>query len=113
MQVGDLLDSKSYGLGLRKNSAWHEKISNGIIFLQETGRIHQFYEKWWKQIDAVNCESPKTSDDDNKAMNFSSVAGIFLVLAIGIGLSCIVGCIEYIWKVKRNPKNKASERIPN
>ena len=46
MQVGDLLDSKSYGLGLKKFSPWREKISNGIIFLQETGKIHTFYDKW-------------------------------------------------------------------
>jgi ABC-type amino acid transport substrate-binding protein len=48
MQVGDLLDTKSYGLGLKKNSIWRERISNGIIFLQENGNIPRYYDKWWK-----------------------------------------------------------------
>jgi ionotropic glutamate receptor len=50
MQIGGLLDSKSYGLGLQKDSQWTEPISDAILLLVEKGRIHQMYEKWWKQI---------------------------------------------------------------
>ena len=109
MQVGDLLDAKSYGLGLQKNSIWRERISNGIIYLQESGQIPQYYEKWWKQIDATNCESSTKRDgEETEAMNFSSVSGIFLVLGIGLIIACLIAFVEYNWKVKRKPKNKVN-----
>ena len=104
MSVGDLLDTKSYGLGLKRNSIWRERISNGIIFLQENGNIPRYYEKWWKQIDATNCQEPK--GDETKAMDFSNFSGIFLVLIIGLLIACLIALIEYKWKVTRKPEDK-------
>lgn len=106
MQVGDLLDSKSYGLGLRKGSLFTDEISNAILLLQEKGKIQQMYDKWWKQIGAVNCETKKNEQGD--AMTFSNVGGIFVVLVFGMCISCIVAIIEYIWKTKKNPENKVN-----
>ena len=106
MQVGDLLDTKSYGLGLRKGFPIREEISNAILLLQEKGKIYQLYDKWWKQIGGANCENAKKSDQDGAAMTFSNVRGIFLVLFIGILISCFVSVVEYIWTIKKYPHVK-------
>ena len=104
MQVGDLLDTKSYGLGLRKGLPIREEISNAILLLQEKGKIIQLYDKWWKQIGGANCENSKKSDQESTAMTFSNVGGIFFVLLIGIVISCFFSVIEYIWTIKKNPQ---------
>lgn len=97
IQVGDLLDSKSYGLGLRKDLEWNEEISNAIIMLQEKGVIHKIYEKWWKLIGSLNCNQAK-SESDASPMKFENIRGIFYVLGVGLIISCFVFVVENLWK---------------
>jgi hypothetical protein len=97
IQIGDLLDSKSYGLGLAKNSEWTEEISRAILLLQESGKIRQIYDKWWKQVDDVkNCDD-LDKNNYNEAMHFQNIRGIFFILACGISISFLVAAIEYIY----------------
>lgn len=108
IQVGDLLDSKSYGLGLRNDLEWNEEISNAIIMLQETGIIHKIYEKWWKSMGSLNCHQTK-NESDTSPMKFQNIRGIFLVLGIGLVISCFVFLMEKIWKkIKSMPKKKST-----
>lgn len=111
IQIGDLFDSKSYGLGLRNDLEWNEEISNGIIMLQEKGIIQKIYEKWWKSIGSVNCHQTK-SEPDTSPMKFQNIRGIFLVLGIGLVISCLVFMMEKIWKkIKYVPKNKSNNKL--
>ncbi|RNA18160.1 Glutamate receptor kainate 2 [Brachionus plicatilis] len=87
IQVGDLLDSKSYGLGLRKDLEWNEEISNAVIMLQERGVIQKIHEKWWKLIGSLNCHQTK-SESNASPMKFQNIRGIFLVLGVGLAISC-------------------------
>jgi hypothetical protein len=41
-------------------------------------------------------------------MQFESVGGIFVVLIAGVFISCIVSCIEFVWKTKKHPKEKVN-----
>ena len=65
------------------------------------GKIHHLYDKWWKQIGAVNCEAK--SSDEGESMNIENVGGIFFFLIFGIVISVLVGIIEYMWKIKKAP----------
>jgi ionotropic glutamate receptor len=102
MQVGGLLDSKGYGFGLQKNSKWTETISSAILKLQENGKILQLYNKWWKQIGAINCEEIMKPSDKGSSMDFSNVVGIFAILASGLLMSSVVTVIEVVWKRQKN-----------
>lgn len=66
-QVGDPLDDKNYGIGMRKGiSCWfiimaqkiqyfsigfkfHSQLSEGVLQLQEKGILATLYKKWWKE----------------------------------------------------------------
>lgn len=109
MQIGDLLDSKGYGFGLQLNSRWTDSISSAILKLQEEGKVAQLYTKWWTQIDAINCEAVAKSENTDTSMQFSSLAGIFVLLASGLAVACIVCIIENIWKSVKNPKVRFSK----
>ena len=62
------------------------------------------YSKWWNK---VNIDDVKKCDivDDNKKdsaneLSFANVGGVFVVLAIGLGLSFVAAFLEFIWKAK-------------
>ena len=55
-KVGGELDSKSYGIGMRKGSPYKEELSQAILQLQENGVLHKLKNKWWKQKGAKNCK---------------------------------------------------------
>lgn len=107
-QVGDLLDSKGYGFGLRKNSIWTENISTAILMLQEKGKIHQLYNKWWKQAGFKNCEDSGKSSDKGSSLSFSNVAGVFAVLLAGVTISCFITALEFLWKSEKDPNIKVN-----
>ena len=48
-QVGGLLDSKSYGVALARNSRLRAPVSSAIIRLQESGEIGKLKSKWWRE----------------------------------------------------------------
>ncbi|KAG0715855.1 Glutamate receptor ionotropic, kainate 2 [Chionoecetes opilio] len=48
MQIGGLLDSKSYGVALPPGSPYTDKISSAILRMKENGTLHRLKDKWWK-----------------------------------------------------------------
>ena len=65
-KVGGELDSKSYGIGMRKNYPYKEQINNAILKLQENGFMHKLKTKWWKQKGAKNCKVRKLESTASK-----------------------------------------------
>ena len=55
-KVGGELDSKSYGIGMRKNSPYKAEINQAVLKLQENGVLHKLKNKWWRQKGAKNCK---------------------------------------------------------
>jgi hypothetical protein len=103
IQVGDLLDSKSYGLGLTKNSEWTAEISKTILLLQEKGVVRHLYEKWWKQSGYVkNCDELEQGKSPlAQPMQFQSVRGVFFILVVGMSLAVLCALVENLvfkWK---------------
>lgn len=68
-QVGDVLDDKNYGIGMRRGKCFHRKLcinssnnffisldfkyqaqmSEGMLRLQESGMLAELKKKWWKE----------------------------------------------------------------
>lgn len=42
----------------------------------------------------------KQRNDDDASLTLAEVAGIFLVLGVGIGVTCIWGITEFLWNVR-------------
>ena len=97
VQVGDLLDTKSYGIGLQKGSKWTKEVSRAILLLQENAKIRNIYDKWWKQTENVkNCDNIKNKAYD-LTMKFENIRGIFFILFIGLFISVVFFLAEIFY----------------
>jgi len=100
-QIGGLLDSKGYGVGLPPNSPYRTPITSAILQLQEGGKLHLLKEKWWKRMRGGGQCEEKVEGGAN-ALGLENVGGIFLVLLVGLCLSCLIACCEYSWHRRKN-----------
>lgn len=108
-QIGGLLDSKGYGIGLPPNSPYRTPITNAILKLQEGGKLHLLKEKWWKVMrGGGKCEV--NPEGGAAALELENVGGIFLVLVLGLGISCLIAVLELIWNRSRR-RNRNMEEI--
>ncbi|XP_048512589.1 glutamate receptor ionotropic, kainate 2-like [Athalia rosae] len=100
MMLGSLLDSKGYGIAMKKFSPYRSALSATILTLQETGVLKDLESKWWTQKrGGGRCAEKKGGTSDAKALGTDNVGGVFLVLIIGIVLSCVFSAWELLWEV--------------
>uniref|UniRef100_A0A0K2U860 Glutamate receptor, ionotropic kainate 2like [Nasonia vitripennis] n=1 Tax=Lepeophtheirus salmonis TaxID=72036 RepID=A0A0K2U860_LEPSM len=103
-QIGDLIDSKGYGIATPKGSKWRDKISQAILFLQEKGVIQMYYNKWWRNksqstSSSTHCSTKPRVVDSVKAnaLGIVNIGGIFVVLLCGLAVAVIVAIMEFCW----------------
>ena len=103
-QVGGLLDNKGYGIALRKYSPIRQALSRGILKLQEQGKLHTLYERWWKQKrGGGSCQTSGGSGAE--PMSLDNVGGVFVVLVVGGVFSFFVALFEFVYKHKQAAPN--------
>jgi len=98
-QLGGLLDSKSYGIALPKDSPYTSAMSAGVLRLQESGILHEIKKKWWKEQRTGECD--KDTASNNAQLNLASLGGVFIVLIGGMVLSIIIAIFEFTWKRRK------------
>lgn len=47
-QIGDLIDTRNYAIGMRKGYKYYHALSEGVLILQEKGVLEKLHIKWWK-----------------------------------------------------------------
>ncbi|XP_045449718.1 glutamate receptor ionotropic, kainate 2-like [Melitaea cinxia] len=107
-QVGGLLDSKGYGIAMKKNSPYRQPMSESILQLQEQGKITRMKDKWWKEKRGGGaCADDDASSGDAQPLVLANVGGVFIVLAAGSGLAVVCAFIEMIvdvWMISHRVK---------
>lgn len=99
-QVGGLLDSKGYGIAMKKNSPFRQPMSESILQLQEQGKITRMKDKWWKEKRGGGaCADDDASSGDAQPLVLANVGGVFIVLVAGSGLAVICAFVEMIINV--------------
>ncbi|XP_063995701.1 glutamate receptor ionotropic, kainate 2-like [Diachasmimorpha longicaudata] len=98
-KVGDLLDSKGYGIALPPNSPYRTQFSEAILKLQERGVLRQLKEKWWLQ-GSKNCTANQPEPSSGE-LTMAHVGGVFLVLVFGLIFAFFFAIIECIWNVRK------------
>ncbi|XP_015112728.1 glutamate receptor ionotropic, kainate 2 [Diachasma alloeum] len=99
IKVGDLLDSKGYGIALPPNSPYRTQFSEAILKLQERGVLRQLKEKWWLQ-GSKQCTANKPEPSSGE-LTMAHVGGVFLVLVFGLVLAFVFAVLECIWNVRK------------
>lgn len=101
MQIGGLLDSKSYGIALPQGSPYTGQISSAILHMKEKGTLHNLKEKWWKAPEG-SCQVVEKKDAASAAeLGLKNVGGVFVVMVGGIMLAVLVACCEFMWKARK------------
>lgn len=99
-QIGRLLDSKSFGIAMPMNSPYRSAINRAVLKLQESGELGDLKKKWWKEKrKEPSCEA-ESEEEDSLKLDLRNVGGIFIVLAIGIGFSCLFAVMEFLWNCR-------------
>ncbi|XP_037079302.1 LOW QUALITY PROTEIN: glutamate receptor ionotropic, kainate 2-like [Pollicipes pollicipes] len=103
VQVGGLLDTKSYGIALPPGSPYTSTISNAILILQENGTLHALKTKWWKEMKGGGAckRNAKKSSAAASELGLDQVGGVFVVLLAGMAAACCIAICEFIWKSRQ------------
>lgn len=68
--------------------------------MQSETIITELKDKWWKN-GTISCQST----EGNQGLSMDAVGGIFIVMAIGCGVSFLILLVEVIWTKYKNIKN--------
>ncbi|GAB6031583.1 hypothetical protein CHUAL_009348 [Chamberlinius hualienensis] len=92
--VGDEFSRRPVGLAVSKSSDLKEKLSIGILKMQNARTLEILKEKWWQNNPyQVHCEE----DQYTEGISLRNIGGIFVVIVAGIGLSWIILLLEFLW----------------
>ncbi|XP_031766616.2 glutamate receptor ionotropic, kainate 5-like isoform X2 [Galleria mellonella] len=102
--VGSLLDSKGYGIAMKKNSPYRHQLNLALLNLQEAGVLREMKHKWWNEKHgggACNVGDDPSSEE----LKMTNFLGLFVILVVGSALGIIVSCCDLIWAAWRHPRD--------
>ncbi|AWO99029.1 putative glutamate receptor ionotropic kainate 4-like [Scophthalmus maximus] len=102
-QIGGLLDTKGYGIGMPLGSVYRDEFDLAILKLQEDNRLEILKRKWW---DGGKC--PKEEDHRAKGLGMENIGGIFVVLVCGLLVAIFMAVLEFVWMLRQAPGNEQS-----
>ncbi|KAJ0000045.1 hypothetical protein NQD34_011887 [Periophthalmus magnuspinnatus] len=96
-QIGGLLDTKGYGIGMPLGSPFRDEITLAILQLQENNRLEILKRRWWE-----GGQCPKEEDHRSKGLGMENIGGIFVVLICGLIIAVFVAIMEFVWSTRRS-----------
>nr|XP_022327935.1 glutamate receptor ionotropic, kainate 3-like isoform X2 [Crassostrea virginica] len=109
MEIGSPFDLKGYGMAAQKNSPFTEKLSLGILKLNDNGVLYKLEGKWFG---IPTCPDPRSSAKSQE-IKMGVASGMFYVLAGGVVLACIVFVIEWVHHRRFKDKTTANKHEQN
>ncbi|CAB3226816.1 unnamed protein product [Arctia plantaginis] len=104
LQVGGLLDSKSYGIGMKKKSPYKRFIDDALLQLKEHGEIDKMKTIWWNEKRGGG-KCGENRDEEQKQLGMKNMLGAFVVLGAGCGIGLVISILDMLWGVfKRSVK---------
>uniref|UniRef100_A0A8C3HKE4 Glutamate receptor n=1 Tax=Chrysemys picta bellii TaxID=8478 RepID=A0A8C3HKE4_CHRPI len=102
-QVGGLLDTKGYGIGMPVGSIFRDEFDLAILQLQENNRLEILKRKWWE-----GGKCPKEEDHRAKGLGMENIGGIFVVLICGLIVAIFMAMLEFLWSVRHSEQTEVS-----
>ncbi|KAL0994606.1 hypothetical protein UPYG_G00124760 [Umbra pygmaea] len=91
-QIGGLLNTKGYGIGMPLGSVYRDDINMAILKLQEDNKLEILKRKWWWEDKCSKQEASHTH-----GLGMENIGGLFLVLLSGLLLAVFMAGLEYTW----------------
>ncbi|XP_055383679.1 glutamate receptor ionotropic, kainate 2-like [Condylostylus longicornis] len=102
-QIGSLLDEKGYGIAMKKNSPYRDKLNHALLELQESGVISKMKNKWWKEVGTSGC-SAKKEQSEAAELDMDNLGGVYFVLSIGSIIALFYGLVDWTVAVFRQSR---------
>ncbi|XP_074833314.1 glutamate receptor ionotropic, kainate 4 [Carettochelys insculpta] len=102
-QVGGLLDTKGYGIGMPVGSIFRDEFDLAILQLQENNRLEILKRKWWE-----GGKCPKEEDHRAKGLGMENIGGIFVVLICGLVVAIFMAMLEFLWSLRHSEHTEVS-----
>ncbi|XP_038609528.1 LOW QUALITY PROTEIN: glutamate receptor ionotropic, kainate 4 [Tachyglossus aculeatus] len=102
-QVGGLLDTKGYGIGMPVGSFFRDEFDLAILQLQENNRLEILKRKWWE-----GGKCPKEEDHRAKGLGMENIGGIFVVLICGLIVAIFMAMLEFLWTLRHSDAAEVS-----
>ena len=67
--------------------------------------------RWWSGGQCENFKDTKTSG--TKELDLQNIGGVFIVLAVGVGIALVVCLLEVLYKKLKRRKNKVCDVTQN
>ncbi|XP_014297240.1 glutamate receptor ionotropic, kainate 2 isoform X2 [Microplitis demolitor] len=98
-QIGGQLDNKGYGIAMRKNFPYRNKLNTAVLQMQESGILSELKKKWWNEKRGGGSCSSESAGSAVKELTLDNVGGVFLVLVVGVSLTLVMSALEMITDV--------------
>ncbi|CAB1316676.1 unnamed protein product, partial [Coregonus sp. 'balchen'] len=102
-QIGGLLDTKGYGIGMPLGSVYRDEIDLAVLKLQEDNRLEILKRKWWQ---GDKCS--KEEDHRAQGLGMENIGGVFVVLLSGLLLAVFMAGLEFAWVQQHSPRSEFS-----
>ncbi|XP_022124667.2 glutamate receptor ionotropic, kainate 2 [Pieris rapae] len=102
--VGEQLDSKGYGIAMKKNSPYRHSLNLALLNLQESGVLREMKYRWWNEKHGGGACQPN-DDPSNEELSMRNFLGLFLVLVVGCFLGIVVSCCDLAWTAWQHPRD--------
>ena len=100
--IGKLFGKIGYGVGLPKDSPYTQKLSQAILELRHSGFLDNLEMKWLHSHG--ECKQQHVGLDAGTQMGLADMAGVFIIVWVGVGISFIVLLIEWLVASYRTTK---------
>ena len=96
LQVGGLLDSKAYGIAMKKGSYMKKIIDNAILQMQESGVLQTLHHRWWRSTKPSGHQYERKTPIECQALSLvgyaAGLSGVLLLLCACIEL------LSFFWQ---------------
>ena len=108
MTAGELFGRSGYGIGLRKGSHWADRVTLRTLEFHESGYMEELDNKWILKTPKDDCD---TSDKAPATLGLKNMAGVFILVAAGVGIGIALIIVEIIYKKHQIRKQRRFELV--
>ncbi|KAL3863831.1 hypothetical protein ACJMK2_005559 [Sinanodonta woodiana] len=108
-EVGEEFSRKPFAFFVQEGSSLRTQLSNAILELANERVLEALDTQWWSE-NKYRRECPSITDESD-GISILNIGGVFLVIAIGTGMSLITLVFEYYWYRYRPSKQSTKYSI--
>ncbi|ODM89690.1 Glutamate receptor ionotropic, kainate 2 [Orchesella cincta] len=104
--VGEEFSAKPYAIAVQQGSPLKEQLNEIIMKLLKQRDLEQLKKTWWNDNE-YKATCPKV--DMSQGISIHNIGGVFIVIFVGIVMTCVTLVFEYWWYSRQNIAEEMDE----